>query len=78
MSTKLETIKDSGRGKVDLDITRFWGGKESMLQLTQGFGGSIIEKVDEPGFIQLTQQDGKQLIPILSKWIKGGYDDIEF
>ena len=30
MSTKLETIKDSGRGKVDLDITRFWGGKESI------------------------------------------------
>jgi hypothetical protein len=69
MSTELTIIKNTGKSRVDLQVTEFSGGsKGRMLQLTQGFGLGM----DNPGFIQLTEQDAKQLLMQLMKWVKGG------
>lgn len=68
MSTEIATIKNSGRGNDDLDVTEFWGGNKNgvMLQLTQGFGVAL----DKPGFIQLTAKDVNALAEILNTWLK--------
>lgn len=67
MSTRLKTIKGTGKG-VDLDITRYWGGDKNgqMIQLTQGLG---MER-DEPGYIQLTSYDAYQVVIALTQWLK--------
>lgn len=80
MSKKMVTLKNTGRKKVDMDLTQFHGGarKGMMLQITQGMGGiKIIERIgglglridlDEPSFVQLTKEDARQLTKELIKW----------
>ncbi|MBU0977369.1 MAG: hypothetical protein KKD18_03055 [Nanoarchaeota archaeon] len=70
MSTKIGTIKNTGKKDVDLDLTVFYGGdkKGTMIQLTQGFRTQSDN--DEPGFIQITKKDACCLISELAKWIK--------
>jgi len=73
MSEKIATLKNTGIGKdKELDFCLFWS-KEPMIQLTQGFGGCsaiIPEKVEEPGYIQLSIPHAYETIQILTKWIK--------
>ncbi len=72
MSNLRYTIKKSGRLNRDLDITEFLGSVEKgvMLQLTQGLPLLSGNNPDEPGFIQLTKNDAKQLVKQLEIWIK--------
>ena len=79
MSTLLKTIENSGKKSTPLTIIRFYGGTKrgQMLQLTQGFAGSILTPThDEPGFIQLTESDVNETISILNAWLDGEYDNI--
>ena len=67
MSTKIKTIKNTGRfNDRDMDITRFAGRNGQMIQITQGFASSLND-LDEPGFIQITKQDAKELIQALKE-----------
>lgn len=74
MSTLLKTIQKSGRDDVELTIDQFAGPNGLMLQLTQGFGGSIAMAPlplgeDEPGYIQLTKSDASQVVETLKGWL---------
>lgn len=70
MSTLMSTISLSGCKEVDLEISQFSGGNKGvMLQLTQGFAGSAIGEVGDPGFIQLTKSDAKELVDVLKSWL---------
>ena len=66
MSTKLSPIND-------ISVSEFWGGpKGPMLQLTQGFGGFASMKQlgeDEPGYVQLTRNDARELASALNTWL---------
>lgn len=68
MSTKIKTIKNTGRfNDRDMDISRFFGGHNNqMIQITQG-SASFLNDPDEPGFIQLTERDAKELIKTLKE-----------
>jgi hypothetical protein len=67
MSTKLSEMK-TARGV--LDLVAFWGGNEngSMIQVTQGFGGTEMGILGEPGHIQLTKAEAAELAARLGKW----------
>ena len=58
MSTHIKDIKGKcEEGEPNLSITRFWGGKEPMVQLTIcGYGVS---------YIQLTQKQTSELAKVL-------------
>lgn len=66
MSKEIGIIKDTGNyNDSDLQIISYCGpdGKE-MIQLTQGFGGSSKE---EPGFIQVTYENLKDIVDKVRK-----------
>jgi hypothetical protein len=67
MSTEIFVIDKTGTSDVALQVTQFVGpeSKGIMLQLAQGLGSAP----DEPGFIQLTHRDVKELIPVLLGWL---------
>jgi len=67
MSTEIFVLDKTGAGESALQVTQFAGpeGKGIMVQLTQGPGSAG----DQPGFIQLTHRDVKQLIPVLLGWL---------
>ena len=73
MSTEITEIEKSGPDEISLGVTQFSSKKGIALQLTQGFGGAVAMvplNKDEPGYIQLTVKDVKQLIEIFRDWIE--------
>ena len=58
--TELKTIKKAGSRKVDVSVTRYWGGKAgTCYQLT------ALQEEGNVGYVQLSRKDIAELVKII-------------
>ena len=65
MSTEIGTLKKSGSRNVDLQLTRYYGGRDKgvCIQLTAEMEEGKI------GYVQLSAKDLNHLIPLFKKYV---------